>query len=157
MDRKAMGVDYRVNLAGQAASRPAHILVIVARDAGSMLVHAHDGGIDHLYRRVMAGSKRIHDLVPDASLPPPNEAIVTSGPRAIGLWQVAPWCTRAQNPKDAIEHATVIYTPNAARLVGQHRLDRGPFIIAEFVAHDSRLRYRSLSHVSGGASNLQCR
>ncbi|GLR56901.1 hypothetical protein GCM10007919_16250 [Rhizobium indigoferae] len=32
----------------------------------------------------------------------------------------------------AIEHAAVIYPPNAARLVGQHRLDGGPFIIAEF-------------------------
>jgi hypothetical protein len=36
--------------------------------------------------------------------------------------------------------ATVIYTPNAARLVREHRLDGGPFIIAEFVAHDSRLQ-----------------
>jgi DNA-binding transcriptional LysR family regulator len=40
-----------------------------------------------------------------------------------------------------------------ARLVGQHRLDRGPFIITEFVAHDSRLRFRSLNHVSGSAIN----
>jgi hypothetical protein len=60
---------------------------------------------------------------------------------------------RAQNPKDAIEHATVIYPPNAAQLVGQHRLDRGPFIIAEFVAYDSRLWFRSLNHVSGSAIN----
>jgi hypothetical protein len=60
-----------------------------------------------------------------------------------------------QNPKDAIEHATVIYTPNAARLVRQHRLDGGPFIIAEFVAHDSRLRFRSLNHVTGSAINPQ--
>ena len=81
MDRQAIDVvHHRVNLAGQRPSRPTHILVIVARDdAGSELVHGHDGGIDHLYRRVMTGSKRIHDLVPDASLPPPNEAIVTSG------------------------------------------------------------------------------
>src|SRR5260370_42073903 len=60
-----------------------------------------------------------------------------------------------QNPKDAIEHATVICTPNAARLVRQHRLDGGPFIIAGFVAHDSRLRFRSLNHVSGSAINPQ--
>jgi hypothetical protein len=38
-----------------------------------VLVHAHDGGIDHLHRRVVTGSQRIHDLVPDASPPPPNE------------------------------------------------------------------------------------
>jgi hypothetical protein len=44
-----------------------------------MLVHAHNGGIDHLHRRVMTGGQRIHDLVPYASPPPTNEAIVTSG------------------------------------------------------------------------------
>ncbi len=63
----------------------------------------------------MIGSKRIHDLVPDAS---PNEAIVTGGARTIGLRQVAPWCTRAQDPKDAFEHAAAIYTPNARGLFG---------------------------------------
>jgi hypothetical protein len=35
----------------------------------------------------------------------------------------------------AIEHATVIYTPNAAQLVRQHRLDGASLMIAEFVAH----------------------
>src|ERR1019366_3240837 len=44
----------------------------------------------------------------------------------------------------AMAHAPVIYTPNAARLVRQHRLDRGPFIIAEFIPHDSRLRFGRL-------------
>ncbi len=67
--------------------------MIVVRDTGSVLVHADDGGINHLYRRVMTGSKRIHDLVPDASLPPPNEAIVTGGAGTIGLRQIAPWRT----------------------------------------------------------------
>ena len=93
-------------------------MVIVVRDTGSVLVHAHDGGIDHLHRCVVTGSQRIHDLVPDASPPPSNEAIVTGGAGTIGFRQVAPWRTGAQNPKDAIEHATVIYPPNAARLVG---------------------------------------
>jgi hypothetical protein len=147
MDRQAIGVHDRVNLAGQASSRATHILTIVVRDAGSVLVHSDYGGVNHLHRRVMTGGKRIHDLVPDASSPPPNEAIVTGGAGTIGFRQVAPWRTRAEDPKDAIEHATVIYPPNAARLVRQHRLDRGPFIIAEFVAHDSRLQFRSLNHV----------
>src|SRR5712671_3709719 len=53
-------------------------------------VHAHDGGIDHLHRRIMTGGQRVHDLVPDASPLPTNESIVTSGARAIGLRQVAP-------------------------------------------------------------------
>src|SRR5258706_9778888 len=86
---------------------------------------------------------------------PANETIVTGGSGTISLRQVAPWRTRAQDPKDAIEHATVIYTPNAARLVRQHRFDGSPFIITEFVAHDSRLRFRRLNHVHGGTINPQ--
>jgi hypothetical protein len=65
-------------------------LVIVVRDTGAVLVHAHDGGIDHLHRCIMTSSQRIHDLIPDASPPPTNEAIVAG--RA-GTWQVAPWRT----------------------------------------------------------------
>ena len=92
--------------------------MIVVRDTGSVLVHAHDGGIDHLHRRVVTGSQRIQNLVPDASPPPSSETIVTGGAGTIGFRQVAPWRTGSQNPKDAIEHATVIYAPNATRFVG---------------------------------------
>lgn len=50
-------------------------------------MHAYDGGIDHLHRRVMTGGQRIHDPIPDASLPPTNEAVVASGAGAIGFRQ----------------------------------------------------------------------
>jgi hypothetical protein len=68
-------------------------LEIVVRDTRSVLVHAHDGGIDHLHRRIMTGGQCIHDPVPNASPPPPHEAIVTSGAGTIGLGQVALWST----------------------------------------------------------------
>jgi hypothetical protein len=61
-----------------------HVLVVIVRNAGSVLMHAHDGCIDHLHRRVMTGGQRIHDPIPDASLPPTNEAVVAverTGPR----------------------------------------------------------------------------
>jgi hypothetical protein len=38
------------------------------------------------------------------------------------------------DPNDAIEHATVIYPPNAARLVRQHWFDGGPFIASNIGA-----------------------
>jgi hypothetical protein len=75
MDRQAIGVHQCVNLARQAPTRATDILVIVVRDTGSLLVHAHSGGIGHLHRRVMTGGQRIHDLVPYASPPPTNEAM----------------------------------------------------------------------------------
>jgi hypothetical protein len=65
----------------------------VPRETGSVLVHAHDGGIDHLHRRVMAGGQRIHDAVPDACLPPTNEAIIASGAGTIDFRQIAPGST----------------------------------------------------------------
>jgi hypothetical protein len=64
-----------MNLARQAPTRATDILVIVVRDTGSLLVHAHNGGIDHLHRRVMTGGQRNHGLVPYASPPPTNEAM----------------------------------------------------------------------------------
>jgi hypothetical protein len=129
--------------------------MIVVRDTGPKLVHAHDRGIDHLHRRIMTSGQRIHDLVPDSRPPPANEATITSGAGTKGRWQVAPGRTRTEDPKDAIEHATIIYTPNATRFVRQHRFDGGPFIIAEFAAHDSRLPFRSLNHVHGSVINPQ--
>jgi hypothetical protein len=57
-------------------------------------------------------------------------------------------------PQDAIEHATIIYTRNAA-LVRQHRFDAAPIILAEFIAHDSRLQFESLNHFHGRTINLQ--
>src|ERR1700732_2746069 len=45
MDRQPVGVHDRVNLACQTASGPAHMFLIVISDAGSVLVHAHDGRI----------------------------------------------------------------------------------------------------------------
>src|SRR5258705_5229474 len=107
MDWQAIGVHHRVNLACEPPSRATHILVIVVCDACSVLVHAHDRGIDHLHRRVVTGGQPIHDLVPDASPSPANETIVTGGPGTISLRQVPPCGTRAPDPKDAIYHATV--------------------------------------------------
>jgi hypothetical protein len=90
----------------------------------------------------MTGGQRLHDLVPDASPSPAHEAISKSWP--IILREVAPRCTETQDPKDGIEHATVIYTPNAARLVRQHRFNGGPFKAAEFVARSPTLSWNHL-------------
>jgi hypothetical protein len=37
----------------------------------------------------------------------------------------------------------------------QDRFDGGPFIVAKFVAHDSRLRFGRLNHLQGGNINPQ--
>src|ERR1700756_1067236 len=60
------------------------------------------------------------------------------------LGQITPRCSRAQYPEDAIEDTTVVHPRNATRLVRQHGLDGNPFIIGEFVAHDSSPQFGSL-------------
>ena len=49
----------------------------------------------------------------------------------------------------------LLFTRHAARLARQKRLDGGPFIIGEFVAHNSRLRFGSLNHAPSDAINPQ--
>jgi len=44
---------------------------------GAMVVHAHNGGIDHLYRRVLTGGKRIHDLVLESAKAGARRAFLT--------------------------------------------------------------------------------
>ena len=46
-----------------------HILLFVAGDAGPVLVHAHNGRVDHLHRRIMRGGENFHDPVPDTCPP----------------------------------------------------------------------------------------
>ena len=83
---------------------------------------------------------------PHARPAPSNKAIVASGVGAKVVRQISPRRTRTQDPKDAVQHAAVIYTRHATRLIRQDGLDGGPFIIGEFVAHDSKLRFGSLNH-----------
>jgi hypothetical protein len=60
-------------------------------------------------------------LVPHASPAPANKAIVAGGVGAKIVRQIAPRRARTQDPKDAVEHAAVIYTRHSARLVLQER------------------------------------
>jgi hypothetical protein len=53
------------------------------------------------------------------------------------------------------EHATVVYTPNAAWLVRQDQFDGGPFKIVEFVAYNSRLQFERLRHAHSRIINPQ--
>src|SRR5438552_2058699 len=106
-----------------------------------MLMHADDGRINHLHGCIMACGQRIHELVPHASPAPANKAIVAGGVWAEVVRQIAPWRTRTQDPEDAIEHAAVVYTRNAARLVRQERLDGSPFVVGEFVRGLRELGY----------------
>src|SRR5262245_18370430 len=60
--------------------------------------------------------------------------------RAIDIRRIAPWGTRSKDPRDAFGDAPVVHSRHAARIVGQHRADDAPFVVAEVMAHDSKLQ-----------------
>jgi hypothetical protein len=66
--------------------------------------------------------------------------IIAGGAWAIAKRQIAPWRVGTPDPKDIIEHAPIIYTPNAARFVAKQGLDGGRSSFVEFVAHDPRIQ-----------------
>ena len=109
-------------------------------------MHADNRGVDHLDRGIMGSRKCVYDSTPDASPPPPNESVVAGGVRTKHVGQITPRCSRAQDPEDAIEDTTVVHPRNATRLVRQHGFDGNPFMIGEFVAHDSSPQFGSLNH-----------
>src|SRR5262249_59579701 len=63
--RQTVAVHNDMDLAGQPATRATHMLAAVVGDAGTMLVHADDGRIDHLHRRIVSHRQGSHDLLPD--------------------------------------------------------------------------------------------
>lgn len=83
----------------------------------ALLVHLKDGDIDHLHRRAMTGGERFHDPVPDASLPPAQSDCSKCFVADSSLAGSAVAHLNKRPKKDAVEHATAIFTPNAARLV----------------------------------------
>ena len=72
-------------------------------------------------------------LVPDAQLPPPDEAVVARRRRDVALGNVGPRRTRPQPPADAVRNAPIIHPRHAARLVREQRLDDRPFRVRQLV------------------------
>src|SRR5262249_13388606 len=134
-----------MDLAGQPTARAAHVLLTVPPDARPVLMPADDRGVDHLHRRIMSGGQRLHDLVPDAGPLPADKAVVAGRTGPADFRQIAPRRARPQDPEYAIEDTPVVHAGNAARLVREHRFDDAPFVVAEFIAHESMLPFGSLN------------
>jgi len=87
-------------------------------DARTMLMHADNGGVDHLDSRIMGYGECIYDTAPDTSPPPANEAVVASGVWTKRSRQISPGGSRSKDPENAVEDTPVVYPRNATRLVG---------------------------------------
>jgi hypothetical protein len=63
--RQAIAIDHRMDFARQAAAGPSHRLALVPCDAGSMLMHADNRGLDHLDSGIMGSGERFSDAAPN--------------------------------------------------------------------------------------------
>jgi hypothetical protein len=94
----------------------------------------------------MGTGKCVDDAAPDTSPLPPNKSIVAGGVRTNSSGRSRSGAPERKTQKDAIEDTSVVHPRNATRLVRRHGLDGSPFIIREFVAHDSSPQFGSLNH-----------
>jgi hypothetical protein len=79
-------------------------------------MHADDRGINHLDSGIMGSGERVYDPTPHASPPPANEAVVASGVGTERIRQIAPGCSRSQDPENAVENTTVVHPRNSCIL-----------------------------------------
>src|SRR5262245_3964763 len=111
---KPVGIDDRMNFAGQTAARPTHGLFLVASDGRGVLVNPHNRSVDYLDSRIMRSRQCVNDPAPNTGPTPANEAVVASRVWTERSRQIAPRCARSQDPEDAVEDAAVIHTGHAA-------------------------------------------
>jgi hypothetical protein len=55
-----------------------------------MLMHADNGGVDYVNRRIVGGGECIYDAAPYAGPPPADAAVVASGVGTKRHWKIAP-------------------------------------------------------------------
>ena len=71
-DRRAPWYRRRRKLAREATARATPSVFSIGGDSDPLLVHVHNGRVDHL----RADSECVHHLIPGPSHPPANEAII---------------------------------------------------------------------------------
>jgi hypothetical protein len=63
-NRQTIAIDQRMDFARQATAGPSHRLALVPCDAGSMLMHSDNRGVDHLNSGIVSSGKCVYDAAP---------------------------------------------------------------------------------------------
>src|SRR6516162_8123743 len=98
---------------------------------GRMLMRPHDGGVDDQVFEVRIFNQRIEKTLPNALLCPSAEALEHAVPVAKLLGQIAPWCSRANQPKHSVHEQSIILAvpPSVTFLTRNKRLDAPPLLV----------------------------
>jgi len=99
-------------------------------------MNPHNRAVDHLHLAAMRLGDRVHQSVPNPSLTPAIEAVVSSRVRSIALRQIAPRGSRSQHPENAVHHPPVVLAFGTRTPLRQHSFDNAPLEIGKIVAHD---------------------
>ncbi len=103
-----------------------------------VLVEADARTVDYDDLAVIGGGHGLQDTVPNARLPPANEAVVAGGVRTVALGNVPPGRACAKAPKNTVQNPPIIDARDAARLVRQQGLDDRPLPVAQLVSTHAR-------------------
>jgi hypothetical protein len=108
------------------------------------MMRADDGRINHLQSRVAhsASSERLQDYIPDAAVGPPSKLPKGRIPIAEFLRQIAPRRASSHQPKDRVEHPTMIAWRSAAATY-QERFEIRPLIVRHQSANHRRSPQRA--------------
>lgn len=105
-----------------------------------------------LHGCVMRG-QRIHNPGPDARPSPADKAIVAGGVKTKFTGRSRHGAPERRTQKMPLSTRRSFTRGTPRGLFGRNGLMAAPFIIREFVAHDSRLRLGMLNHAPGDANN----
>jgi len=108
------------------------------------MMRADDGRIDHLQSRVAhsTSSEPLQDHIPDAAVGPPSKLPKDRIPVAELLRQIAPRRASSHQPKDRVEHMTMVARRSTAAAY-QERLEIRPLIVRHQSANHRRSPQRA--------------
>lgn len=101
---------------------------------GRMLMHAHDGAVDHIDIAFVSSRNGLQDMITDTGGTPAHEAIAARRVRTIALGNAGPRRAAAKLPEDAVLDVAAVNARNAARFVRQNQCDDLPLGAGKFVA-----------------------
>jgi hypothetical protein len=135
VERQTIGVDHGVDFGRQPSAGASKFFAGAILSATRVLMGTDYRAVDHLHLSIVPMRDGSQDTIPDACATPTHEPFVAGGIGAVTLGQITPWCSRPQDPKDAVQDTPVIHTRDTSRLARKDWANQPPFGIGESVSH----------------------